>query len=210
MRASPAAGLVVAMLCGVGCVPLKRTPAARHFFLRAVADPPRTLEPREDSVLVGVLPVVLPAYLDRPQIVTGAGPGELRIDEFLRWAEPLEAGVTRTLVEDLQTLLPNGRVLQYPWSAQADLQCRVRVELSVFGPQANGEVRLEGHWTLLPSHEERPRIVRSARFARGPVSLARADAGDAVEAMSGLVAQLAGQIAEAQRTLILEANPPQD
>ena len=108
---------------------------------RGAGGKPRRPLPRG---LVGVLPVFLPGYLDRPQVVTWTGPGELRIDEFLRWAEPLDAGVARVLGESLGTLLPSHRVIRAPWSSAAPLRCRVRLELARFGPQESGEMVLTG------------------------------------------------------------------
>jgi uncharacterized protein len=192
-------------LCAAGCVTLKRTPSARHFFLRPVAEAPASAEARGTSRILGVLPVSLPEYLDRPQLVTGAAQGELRIDEFLRWAEPLDAGATRTLTENLGALLPGDRVLEWPWSAATDLRCRVRVEVSLFGLQSDGKVRLEGRWTLLPAQGEHPLVARSMRLSRGPVSLERAATEQAVAAMSGLLADLAREIADVARALPPEA-----
>jgi len=79
-----------------GCVSLKRTPEARFFALRPVAvlSASPAPNPAHDRI-VGVLPVSLPGFIERPQLVTWSGPGEVRIDEFLRWAEPLDASVQR-------------------------------------------------------------------------------------------------------------------
>jgi uncharacterized protein len=188
-------------LCAAGCVTLKRTPSARHFFLRPVAEASGTAEATGGSRIFGVLPVSLPEYLDRPQLVTGAARGELRIDEFLRWAEPLDAGATRTLTENLGALLPADRVLGWPWSAATDLRCRVRVEVSLFGLQPDGEVRLEGRWALLPAQGAHPLVARSMSLSRGPVPLERAATNQAVAAMSELLADLAREIADVARAL---------
>ena len=44
---------------------------------------------------VGVGPVEVPAYLDRPQIVTRLSLNTLRLAEFDKWAEPLKDTVSR-------------------------------------------------------------------------------------------------------------------
>jgi uncharacterized lipoprotein YmbA len=152
---------------------------------------------------VGVLAVRLPGHLDRPQVVTWTAPGELRIDEFVRWGEPLGAGFTRTLTENLQALLPDHVVARAPWRASAVPRCRVVTELSVFGLQPSGEVRLEGRWALLPAQAELPLARGTAAFRRGPVGGSNPDA--AVEAMSELIADLSRDIAKA--TLAL---PPEE
>jgi len=82
---------------------------------------------------------------------------------------------------------------------------RVRVDLQRFGPQATGEVVLEGRWALLPADGERPIVARPVGLKRGPLGPAApgggADAVAGVEAMSELVADLARDIAAAIRAL---------
>jgi uncharacterized lipoprotein YmbA len=195
---------VVSALVGLaagfpGCLSLKRTPEARFFVLRSLAEPvvPGPSKPSPD--LVGVLPAVVPGYLDRPQLVTWVAPGELRIDEYLRWAEPLDAGVSRTLVENLDALLPERRLVRWPWPATTPLRCRVRVELEQFGPQASGELRLEGAWAVLPSRGERPLVRRTVDLRRGaPASrLPSSPTVAGVGLMSELLLDLAREIAAA-------------
>lgn len=192
-----------------GCVSLKRTPEARFFVLRSLPES-EAAQPAPSPVsegFVGVLPVRLPGPLDRPQLVTWRGPNELRIDEFLRWAEPLEAGATRALAEDLAALLPESRVVRSPWPASATPRCRVLTELRVFGPQPGGEVRLEGRFALLAPKDERTLVARPFSLRRGPVGSGRGglDPGAGVDAMSELLADLAKEIAAAVRSLPAEA-----
>jgi uncharacterized lipoprotein YmbA len=180
-----------------GCVSLKRTPQARFFALRPLLDPPATAA--SPTAIVGLLPAIVPGYLQRPQLVTRAASGELRIDEFLRWAEPLESGLERTLAEDLSALLPEQRVVRSPWPGSLKPACRVRVEISRFGPQADGQVRLEGRFALLPASGELPLLARAVSLGRS--LSARSDPGASVEAMSELIAALSREIAEALRGL---------
>jgi uncharacterized protein len=194
---------VAAALGVAGCVSLKRTPEARFFALRSVLEPrdgpPAAARP---GSLLGLLPVVVPGHLERPQLVTWAGPGELRIDEYLRWAEPLDEGIARTLAEDLDTLLPAHPVIRSPWPAAIVPFCRVRVELRVFGPQEKGEALLEGRWALLPRAGDRSILHRSTSARRAlPAAGPGGDPAASVEAMSALVADLAREIAAAVETL---------
>lgn len=209
MRTRAALGVVAAALAvASGCVSLKRTPEARFFVLRSVAEPkaaPAAGPARRG--FVGVMPVRLPGHLDRPQLVTWVAPGELRIDEFLRWGEPLQAGLTRTLAENLQGLLGEHYVARAPWRASVVPRCRVATELRVFGLQPNGEVHLDGRWALLAADGERPLARGTAAMRRGPLPAGplAADPGAGVDAMSELVADLAREIAAAVRALPDEA-----
>jgi hypothetical protein len=195
--------LAAALAIGTGCVSLKRTPEARFFVLRSLAEPPAAATPQAPHGFVAVMPVRLPGHLDRPQLVTWSAPGELRIDEFLRWGEPLDTGFTRTLAENLATLLPEHLVARSPWRSSAVPRCRVATELRIFGLQANGEVRLEGRWTLFPARGEEPLARGNPALARGPLARGPAgvDPGAEVDAMSELVAELGRDIAAAIRAL---------
>src|SRR5919108_2844543 len=59
---------------------------------------------------IGVGPVTLPRYVDRPQIVTRTSPYELKVAEFDRWGEALDPNFSRVLGENLALLLPSARV----------------------------------------------------------------------------------------------------
>jgi hypothetical protein len=183
------------------CVSLRRTPEARFFVLRSLAEPPTA--PAAAPALVGLLPVALPGYLERPQLVTWVAPGELRIDEYLRWAEPLDAGFSRALAANLQAVLPDSRVVRSPWPSSARLGARVRVEVQRFGPEAGGEVVLEGRFAVLPAEGERPLVARPVALKRGPLASGPAgvDPAAGVDAMSELVADLARDVAAALRSL---------
>jgi uncharacterized lipoprotein YmbA len=202
MRQGPGRRALVALACcalalagGTGCVSLKRTPEARFFVLRALAEPPAAPQPPAAFRLVGMLPVSIPGYLDRAQLVTWTRPGELRVDEFLRWAEPLDAAITRTLAENLDLLLPETHVIRSPWAAGVKPRCRVRVRLRQFGPEADGEVRLEGRYVLLPAGDEKPLAIKPVSLRRGALAAPSPDPGADVEAMSELLRDLAGEIA---------------
>ena len=202
MKRAPAVLAMAALAAALpACVSLKRTPEARFFVLRALAEPPAA--PQAAPALVGLLPVALPGYLERPQLITWVAPGELRVDEYLRWAEPLDAGFQRTLAANLQALLPDARVIRSPWPSKARLGARVRVELQRFGPEASGDVVLEGRFAVLPAEGERPLVARPVTLKRGPLASGPAgvDAAAGVDAMSELVGDLARDVAAALRSL---------
>ena len=199
--------LAAALALGAGCVSLKRTPEARFFVLRSVAEPPSSAPSDTRRGFVGVAAVRLPGHLDRPQLVTWTAPGELRIDEFLRWGEPLDDGFTRTLTENLQTLLPDHFVARAPWRASVVPRCRVVTELRVFGLQPEGVIRLDGSWALLPAQGARPLARGTARFHRGPLPFGPSgvDPTAEVDAMSELIADLSRDVAAAVQALPDEA-----
>jgi uncharacterized lipoprotein YmbA len=203
-------GLLLLLLSAAGsCVPLQRTPEPRFFVLRPLAAAPATTAAGVPEGLVAVLGVRIPDHLERPQLVLWTAPNELRIDEFLRWAEPLDAGVTRTLADDLAGLLPQYRVVRAPWPAAARPRCRVATELRLFGTQPDGRVTIEGSFTVLPADEERALARRNFAFSRGPVPAGAGgwEPGRAVEEMSELLLDVAREIASAVGALPAVSEP---
>jgi hypothetical protein len=196
-----------------GCVPLKRTAEPRYFALRPVAQTPpvrASIAPASADVplVLGVLPLALPGHLERPQFVSWIGPDEMRIDEFVRWAEPLASGAQRVLAADLATVLPSHRVVTAPWPASTAPEYRVRVAVDRFGLQPDGAVSLSGRLVLLAGSGERPLVSRVVDL-RHPPDPGPRDPARAVDAMSALLADLAGEIMEAVTALPAGANTPE-
>lgn len=100
------------------------------------------------GVAVGVGPVELPGYLDRPQIVTRAGTNELEVAEFHCWAEPLRENVSRVLAEDLSVLIPASRIALFPPGGSAPIDYRLVVKVGRFEGTANGEGLLAARWSI--------------------------------------------------------------
>ena len=199
-------GLAGVMLVSAGCVSLNRTEEARFFVLQSVVDPPALAQ--EPVALVGVEAVVLPGHLERPQLVAWTAPNELQIDEFMRWAEPLEDGITRTLSENLAALLPDHQIVRRPWAGGVETRCRVKVALREFGLQRDGTVRLNGQFRLLPGRGDLALVMHPVSLERRVSSVA-ADAppDPGVDAMNALIEQLSRQVADAVRALPPEEEP---
>jgi uncharacterized lipoprotein YmbA len=93
---------VLLLLAGCQVIPEPREDPTRYYTLgashTAVADTPAA-----EPFTVGLLPVELPAYLRKGLLVVRKGDNELRFSDYERWAEPLEAGITRLLQSGIQS-----------------------------------------------------------------------------------------------------------
>ena len=107
----------------------------------------------EQGPVIGVGPITLPKYLDRPQIVTRAGSNQLILAEFDRWAEPLQDNVARVLAENLSRLIPTDQVLLQAWPRSASLDYQVTMEVLQFEGWLGGESRLLALWSILDGAE---------------------------------------------------------
>ena len=191
-----ASALAAMALVSTGC--FGSSQPSRFFLLSSSPEGASALPSSGPEGALGVLPTRIAAYLDRPQIVTFLGDNAVDLDEFNRWAEPLGAGVSRVLAQDLSAMLPAWRVMPQPWDPTVPLRARLVVEVTALGWNKRGEARLEANWALLTSTGE-------LAEARGRVVLRREVPGAgidaAVAATSLLVTQMARDIAVAVRGL---------
>jgi uncharacterized lipoprotein YmbA len=134
----------VAALLAAGC--LGGTAPTRFYVLAAVEGPAVS---GERAVSVGVGPIGLAGYLDRPQIVTRPAADKIELGEFDQWGEPLRDGISRTLAEDLSRQMPSAKITIFPWRSLESVRYQVVVDVTRFDGPAGGDVALEARWRIL-------------------------------------------------------------
>jgi uncharacterized protein len=152
----------------------------------------------EHNVAIGVGPVELPQYLNRPQIVTRESQNELRLAQFDLWAEPLQNNFSRVLVENLSILLAPDRFAVYPWSRSIPVRYRVAVEVTRFYGEAGGDTSLVARWNIIGQDGKDVRVSKNSSFNE---SAGAQDYEATVSAMSRTLAALSRDIAAAVRAL---------
>jgi len=148
-RKTTLAALWLLALLLIGCAV---TGQARFYTLESLAGVvPRAEQkgPKEAPIIMGVGPVSLPEYLNRPQIVTRVGKNELRMSEFDRWAEPLKDNISSVLIENLRSLLSPDDISISSWKGRSHIDYRLTVDFIRFDVTAEGEATLVARWSLL-------------------------------------------------------------
>jgi uncharacterized protein len=171
---------------------------SRFYLLSAVSNTETaSLEMSgQQGPTIGVGPVTLPRYVDRPQIVTRTSPYELKVAEFDRWAEALDTNFTRVLAENLSILLPTARVVMSPWPRAIPIDYQVTVDVTHFLSQVGGDSLLIADWTLFKGEGQDALTSGRSRFSASPGGQ---DYAAIVAAMSQTVASLSREIATAVR-----------
>jgi uncharacterized protein len=139
----------IALVFGIfGC--RSAPPPILYYTLDPLAlnDAPAPPPAEHPALRIGLGPVDLPTYLDRPQIVTRSGEYTLAINDFDRWAGPLDEEIQRMLAISLERALPGAEVLSYPWVRRRSLTHQVRLTIQRFDGQKGGSVYLRGIWQL--------------------------------------------------------------
>ncbi len=149
---------------------------------------------------VGVGPVGLPRYLDRPQIVSRDGPYRLRLADFDNWAEPLENSIPRVLARNLKTLLATEDVLVLPQRRQERVDATVEVEILRFDFEPGNEAVLTARWAIFREDSLAEPVIDTVTI-REPIAagvgLEQPDYEAAVAALSATLGELSRQIAAA-------------
>jgi uncharacterized lipoprotein YmbA len=170
-----------------------QTQPTQFYTLSSMQLPPR--EALAPKTMVGVGPVVLPDYLDRPQIVTRASGNRVMLADFNSWVEPINGMFTRVLVQNLSSLLATENVVALPQRRAARLDYQVEVDVMRFDADLSGRAVLDARWKVFGKdgdrllEEGRSTIVEPA---------AEPDSYEAiVAAMSSALAQMSSSIASA-------------
>jgi uncharacterized lipoprotein YmbA len=187
--------IVVALLALAICLSACAGKSASSQFYVLSSLPQPSLSAAEGAV-IGVFPVSMPDYLDRPQIVTRVSENEIKLDEFSRWAEPLTDSFTRALVQNLSTILNTAKVIKTTQSTGSLMSLQVAVEVVQFDGTLGGDVVLIAKWGLIDADGKKLLLGKGSSF-KEPTGAATYEA--LVAAESRAVAALSREIAEAIR-----------
>jgi hypothetical protein len=126
----------------------------------------------------------LPGVLDRPQLVVRTGPQTVDIQEFDRWAEPLDQMAARVLADDIARCQST--------SGPEEPTYLLSVSVDEFMADRSGVAHLTGRWWTLKKGEEKP-VQLSHSFSLSE-RVEQAHGAEGVAAMSALLGRLAGEI----------------
>ena len=183
--------IVTCIIMTYGCA---RTPQARFYILQSQ---PSAVDQAQPSVsvndmIIGVGPVELPEYLERPQIVTRISSSELHLSEFNRWVESLEKNFSSVLAENLSVLLSTDKVLVYPWIGSIEVKRQVRVNVLQFDSLPGGKVLLKVLWGIKDEEGKFLFPIKKASFS----TPAGKGYPEMVEAMNRVLGDFSKEIAK--------------
>jgi len=153
-----------------------------------------TRDVENSEYIVRFAPVRLPAYLDRPQIVTRISDKQISVDEFHRWGIPLDVTIKELLGAGVARDLPKAYVDVLPSRGQNDDGYQILVDIVRLDGTLGGPVELIAQWRVTQPGED------GGDFAVQRLSLYTQDSADKsyeayVEAVRLAVAEMAKEIA---------------
>jgi hypothetical protein len=158
--------------------------------------------PAEPSDLrVGVGPVALPPYLDRPQLVTRSGDNRVVLADIDSWVEPLQEMFARVLADNLIVLLGTDDVLLLPQRREFALDRQIEVDVTRFDVDTAGNAVLDARWWVYGRNGDK--LLRSGRSTitePGEVGDYTAAAAALSRALGAMSQEIAQAIADQART----------
>jgi uncharacterized lipoprotein YmbA len=163
-----------------------------HFYTLDAAATASGLPATAGNVTVG--PITIPASVDQPQFVTQDGPNRVDVDEFNRWAGPLNENIARVVAQDLVVLLGTPDVAVGPL-ANFTPDYAVAIDVQRFESVRGQRIELDAVWTI---HDKVRGVTRSGRTSANET--VADDSFDALAAAhSRALAMLSDDIAKAIR-----------
>ena len=186
--------LVFIMVCfwSVGC---GSSPPTKFYLLSPLPAPEHETTEVQDHrpTIIRLDAVVIPGYLDRPEIVTRISKNEIHLADLNQWGEPLRNNLTNILALNLSRLLPAERFAIFPFKCPTPVDYQVSVEIVQMDGGLNGDVYLTAQWSILKRKESNILVTRKSRFKASKLPT---NYGELVAAQSRLLEVLSREIAK--------------
>jgi len=179
------------------------SPNPRFYLLSSLegTSPEKKPSGEERCFSIGIGPISIPYYLDRPQIVTRGASNEFTLAEFDRWGEPVGDNLKRVLAKNLSILLCTKTIAFFPWRGGIPIDYRIEMEVYRLDGSLGGNVSLEASWMI--SSGDGKRILVSKRSTLTE-AVGGQDYKSLVGAQSRVLGTLSREIAEAVKALSKE------
>jgi uncharacterized lipoprotein YmbA len=181
--------LLIVAACG-------SSPPVRYYSLEAI-------DARYDGAVevvagLGVGPLRMPEYLAKTRIVTRQGGAEMIVDDFNRWAEPVEDEVHRIVAANLDGLLEDTVVVAFPYRHHTNLRGRVVGRVDRFDADQDGQVVLLVQWGIVTAESDF--VVVPRRVSYEAQASTAGDYTAIATAMSEVIADFSRDIAREYRS----------
>jgi hypothetical protein len=182
-----------------GCLSASNSPTPRFYMLQAVDGNQVSKKINITSdVVIGVGPVKIPEYQDRPQIVTQDEEKMLKFAQFDRWGESLDLGMTRLIGENLTVMFPEAKFTLYPWNSSVPVKYQVVVEIVQLDSNLDKDLLVVAQWLVIDVQNAKTMIIKRSEFRQ---SIVPQNYSGLVKALSITCASLSSEIAESLATL---------
>ncbi len=191
MKKAPAILIILSALIMSlsGCAATQDT---RFYLLSSLPRTAAGSQMKKTELTLGIGPVNIPEYLDRPQIVTRSSRNALRLAEFHNWAEQLKINIAQVTAENLSILLSTAQVKLYPWPQSGSVDFQVVINVIQFEGNPAGNAVLLARWSILNNRGKTELTERTTHITVRPKGR---DYRSLAEALSKTLADFSREIA---------------
>jgi uncharacterized protein len=191
MRHKNASLFMAVLLCltSAGCIGTSRQ--IEYYTLTPLQRPVGLAESSTGTV-IAILPVSIPAAIDRPQIVTRTAENQISLAEYNRWGGSLKEDIGRALVQNINTLMAGRPVSILPETLAAEPRYYIAVTVNRLDGRLGETAWMNAGWTL---RDQRAKQTLSIRSFVAEERVTGTGYADLVAAQSRLVEALSREIA---------------
>ena len=147
----------------------------------------------DDAIVMYLGPLRLPEYVARTQIVTRGDGAEMIVDDYHRWAEPLDDAIPRILAVNVDNLVDGLIVVAFPGGNLVEAEYRLQGSIVRFDADAAGRAVLIVQWGIATPDGD---IFVPPRRSHYEAQVSRTgDPGAVATALNDTVAQFSRNIA---------------
>ncbi len=183
-------GLVLVFLTLGGCG--ATTQPSKFYLLNSLSSSEKAVSNVSAGMAIGIGPIHIPEYVDRPQIVTRISKNELKLAEFHKWAEPLKDNIPQVLADNLSVLMRTDQVNIYPWKRSTPIDYQVTIDITRFDTSSDAKAHLVARWQVF-GHDTRKFLALKKLHLKAP--LQSSDYHSIVSALNQTLADLSRAIA---------------
>jgi uncharacterized lipoprotein YmbA len=140
-------GMVVSMMVVSGCAGPSQPTRFYRLDGAVISEQMIDLKPQPGLVRIGIAPVEVAGYLDRPQMIERQTTHRLELYEFDQWAGSLQENLLSLLSDQLQQQLRKMQVIAYPWPSRMVPDYELNLSISRF-ERVKRQIVLQGRWSL--------------------------------------------------------------
>lgn len=185
-------GIFILVCSLTGCI--GGTSQKSSYYVFTASEKPVSMQDPASEIYIGVGPVKIPEFLDRPEVVTRQGKNSLFVNDFHRWGDSLESQTTYVLTENLSALLNTYTVITYPWEKPFTPEYQLHVDFRRFDGELGGSLTLEAMWWLVKIDDDKRIITRRTSITmpagNGSVDAYVSSQNIALERLSRKIAQI--------------------
>lgn len=177
------------------------TPAVSYYTLHAITDESAISEAgsKSPAKIIGIRSVSLPGVINRTQMVRQTGSYEIKMESFHRWADYPDRMISQLIGKNLQTLVPETRVVNAPWEVGLKADIVLSFQFLELMGSTDKKMALSVVWTLSNGEDASQILSRRTNLAQ-PINGNGLD--DLAEAHSRILADLSREVATAIQTVL--------